>query len=70
MVKGRGESTTGAKQSLLANIKNKVRRTTLMLKLRYELRKQRDKEKDKRQKHRQQTGEAVIFTLGTRAQNN
>ena len=59
MVKGKGETSIGAKQSLLANIKNKVRRTALMLRLRYELRKQRHKEKDKRKKQREQTGEAV-----------
>jgi hypothetical protein len=61
MVKSNQVSSQTQIKNLLPYVKNKARKTELMLKLKFELKKQKKKEKELRKKERERTGQPVRF---------
>jgi len=58
MVKSKKPFTAERAKLILPKVKNKIRKTALMLRLKFEMKKLQKKEKDKRKKTRAKTGEA------------
>lgn len=69
MVKTEQNLSSSTIKQLLPTVKNRARKTQLMLKLKFDLSKQKKKERELRKKERQLTCAPVTFTLAFAAEN-
>ena len=67
MVKTNKNLSENRIKALLPSVKNKARKTELMLKRKFELKQQKKKDRDKRKKEREAKGLPVIKYLAFRA---